>query len=242
MNPGYVITSESFKIEISDKDGNRVVKTTGGMLHTTTPGSMIIRDWYASNRLVSSLSELTFSVQPLDPTSSSDVQLKLRLPEADFEELPEPCVVSYHNQLVNDETWKCETDPETNSFVLQELLKDPYEYEEFEWIEVAIDDIKMPSSSRPTGEYEIEFYDNINGVYRLVDVATVSDKFQALPGGLYSVRVEPEQGTTYTKDTMKFIFTLGHKILQNGYLTIKLPPQLEFIESPECLAFSALID
>ena len=60
----------------------------------------------------------------------------------------------------------------------------------------------MPTSSRPTGDYEIEFYDNIDGVYRLVDIVTVSDKFQALPGGLYSVNVEPLLATTYTKDTM----------------------------------------
>ena len=183
------------------------------MVHTTTPGSMVVKDWYASNRLVSTPSELTFVVQPLDPTSSSNVQIRLKLPQEDFEVLPDPCVVSYHNQMVNEETWKCQTEAETNTFILQDLLKQRYEYEEFEWIEIAIDDIIMPTSSRPTGEYEIEFYDTIDGVYRLVDTAKVSDKFRALPGGLYSVNVSPLLGTTYTKDTMTFIFKLGHKIL-----------------------------
>lgn len=115
--------------------------------------------------------------------------------------------------MVNEETWKCQTEAETNTFILQDLLKQRYEYEEFEWIEIAIDDIIMPTSSRPTGEYEIEFYDTIDGVYRLVDTAKASDKFRALPGGLYSVNVSPLLGTTYTKDTMTFIFKLGHKIL-----------------------------
>ena len=82
----------------------------------------------------------------------------------------------------------------------------------------------MPTSSRPTGEYEIEFYDNIDGIYRLVDIITVTDKFRAIPGGLYQVDVMPLFGTTYTTDTMTFVFTLGHKILQDGFLTVKLPP------------------
>ena len=62
VNPGYVITSDSFFIEIRDKDGNKIVETTGGMVYTTTPGAIQVKDWYASNRLVSAFSELTFAV------------------------------------------------------------------------------------------------------------------------------------------------------------------------------------
>lgn len=100
----------------------------------------------------------------------------------------------------------------------------------------------MPTSSRPTGEYEIQFFDNIDGTYRLVDIVTVKDKFRAIPGGLYQVNVSPLLGTTYTKDTMTIQFNLGHKILQNGFLTVKLPEELTFIDEPACLSFSDLID
>lgn len=242
-NPSYVITSDSFYLEINDKDGNKIVETTGGMVYTTTPGTMKVGDWYASNRLVSAFSELTFSVQPLDPTVSSNVQVKLSLPSEDFEVLPDdPCDVSYHNQLIRDGPKLCKTDVDTNTIILQDLLKDPYQFEEFELIEFSVDDIKMPSSSRPTGEYKIEFYDNIDGIYRLVDVVTVSDKFRAIPGGLYSVNVIPQIGMTYNTDLMTVEFILGHKILQGGYFMMKLPPQLTFVDEPECLRFSEFID
>ena len=68
-------------------------------MHTTTPGTILVKEgkWYASNLVVSALSELTFSVRPLDPTSSANVQIKLKLPSEDFEELPDPCEISYHN-------------------------------------------------------------------------------------------------------------------------------------------------
>ena len=47
----------------------------------------------------------------------------------------------------------------------------------------------MPSSSRPTGTFTLEFYDLIDGVYRLVDITSVENKFQAIPGGLENVNV-----------------------------------------------------
>ena len=77
LNPGYVITSESFAFKIVDANGNKVVQTSGGMVHTTTPGTMNVRDWYASNRLVSALSEIQFAMQPLNPSLSPDVQMKV---------------------------------------------------------------------------------------------------------------------------------------------------------------------
>lgn len=101
MNPGYVITSDSFIIEISDVDDNPIVRTSGGIVYTTTPGDVMIQSWYASNRLVSAYSEISFSLQPLNPTPNSDVRVILYLPKEDFEEIPDPCIVTYYNQLVN---------------------------------------------------------------------------------------------------------------------------------------------
>ena len=37
-------------------------------------------------------------------------------------------------------------------------------------------------------------------------------------------------------------FILGHRILQGGYFTMKLPSQLTFVDEPECLSFSDFID
>ena len=62
LNPGYVITSESFYLEIRDRNGNKVVKTSGGMVYTTTPGTIDVPEWYSENRMVSFPSELTFAL------------------------------------------------------------------------------------------------------------------------------------------------------------------------------------
>ena len=159
------------------------------MTYTTTPGTMFAQDlqWYAANRLVSANSEITFAIQPANPSQSGNVQIKLAMPAADFEELPEDCEIIYQNSLVSDNSAVCETDLESNTFILSNLLNDRYIYDEFAWIEFSIDDIKMPSSSRPTGDYYIEYYDNIDGVYRLVDTVTATDKLRAIPGGLFDV-------------------------------------------------------
>ena len=33
-------------------------------------------------------------------------------------------------------------------------------------------------------------------------------------------------------------FLVGHKILQDGYLTIQLPPELYFVDDSSCRSFS----
>ena len=176
-NPGYVITSDSFYLEIRDANGNKVVKTSGGMVHTTTPGTIDVPEWYSENRLVSFPTELTFSLQPTNPTQSDIVQIKLGMPPEDFEVLPDPCAITYNNQLVNVNTWSCTTDTATNTFIIEAQLMDPYQYQQLADIEFAIDLIPMPSSSRPTGTFTLEFYDLIDGVYRLVDITSVENKF-----------------------------------------------------------------
>lgn len=97
VNPGYVITTDSFIIEISDNNDNPIVRTSGGIVYTTTPGEIYVQSWYASNRLVSALSEITFSIQPRNPTPTSDVRIILYLPSDDFEGVPDPCAVTYYN-------------------------------------------------------------------------------------------------------------------------------------------------
>ena len=64
VNPGYVMTSESFYLEFSDVNGNPIAKTTGGLVYKTTPGSIFAQDlaWLASDYLISAPSEITFSL------------------------------------------------------------------------------------------------------------------------------------------------------------------------------------
>ena len=40
VNPGYVMTSESFYLEFSDANGNQIAKTSGGLVYSTTPGTI----------------------------------------------------------------------------------------------------------------------------------------------------------------------------------------------------------
>jgi hypothetical protein len=89
-NPGYVVTSDSFAFEFSDIDSNAIAKTSGGIVYTTSPGSMYAQDlkWYASDYLISAPSEITFSLQPEHHTLTADVMIAITLPEEDFEELP----------------------------------------------------------------------------------------------------------------------------------------------------------
>jgi len=42
INPGYVITSDSFYIEIADVNGNQIVRTSGGLAYTTKPGKIFV--------------------------------------------------------------------------------------------------------------------------------------------------------------------------------------------------------
>ena len=164
------------------------------------------------------------------------------MPPDDFEVLPDPCEITHNNQLVNVNTWSCTVDKPSNTFIIEAKLLDPYTYSALEDIEFSIDAIPMPSSTRPTGTFTLEFYDLINEVYRLVDTTSVTDKFRAIPGGLVNVNVVSKYGSTYTDDTMTFQLTLGHKILLNGFLTVKLPPELHFVDDAACIEFSDGID
>lgn len=116
------------------------------------------------------------------------------MPKEDLEEVPDPCEVTYFNQLVNPNTITCEADIDNHALIMSQVLKDPYLFEELSYIEMSIENIKMPSSIRPTGEYKIEFYAKIEeqgDQYLLVDTVTVTDKIRAVPGGMTQVDVKP---------------------------------------------------
>ncbi len=71
------------------------------------------------------------------------------------------------NQFINMASVDCSTDQTT--FTIVRALKEPYLNDGKSYIELRINDIRMPSSERPTGSYRIDFFDKIEGVYRLVD-------------------------------------------------------------------------
>ena len=87
VNPGYVMTSDSFFLEFSDVDGNKIAKTSGGLVYTTTPGTIFAQDlaWSATDYLISAPSEITFSLQPEHYTATEDVMIGITLPKEDFE-------------------------------------------------------------------------------------------------------------------------------------------------------------
>ena len=87
----------------------------------------------------------------------------------------------------------CETDLENHVMTISDMLKEGYTYEAGNYITFSIEGISMPSSSRPTGDVKIEFFDHVehNGeeYYRLVDSVTIPDMLRALPGSLEFVNV-----------------------------------------------------
>ena len=145
----------------------------------------------------------------------------------------------FHNQLVNPDSTKCETDTASHALILSDVLSERYEYEEAQLIKFGIEDIRMPTSTRPTGEFKLEFYQSIDGFYRLVDIGTAKDKLRAVAGGLKKIKVVPKLGTTYTEDTMTFTIELSHKILKGGFITVVIPNELSFVGTPTCLDFSS---
>lgn len=105
--------------------------------------------------LISSPSEITFSISPEHPSSSSDTQIEVFFPKDDFEKLPKPCKLGYFSSLVDETTLICDTKNETHSLTISNVLKEPYREEKSSFIVFGILDIEMPSSSRPTGEFRV---------------------------------------------------------------------------------------
>ena len=163
--------------------------------------------------------------------------ISITLPKEDFEELPEACVMEYFNSMIDPATFDCQPNFETNTLELRKVLRQKYQYNDDSIIEFSIKDIIMPSSSRPTGAYKLDFLTWVEwkGQYMLVDTVTVYDKLRGIPGVLYQVEVTPRLNQTYTEDIFDFSFMAAHKILKRGSIEIVIPPELKFVDDAECL-------
>ena len=95
----------------------------------------------------------------------------------------------------------------------------------------------MPSSSRPTGTYQIDFYTKIGDEYMLVDTVRVFDKLRGIPGVFYNIDVVPTLNQTNVEDTFDFKFNVAHKILKGGFIELILPWELEYTEQAKCIQF-----
>ena len=62
VNPGYVMTSDSFEIIIYDIDMNPIVKASQNIDYSTTPGELLVFPWIPANREVSAMTEVIFSI------------------------------------------------------------------------------------------------------------------------------------------------------------------------------------
>lgn len=160
------------------------------------------------------------------------------MPKEDFEELPQPCKMKYYNSLVDSETFECQVNVETNTLELRRVLRDPYKFGAESMIEFSIEDIVMPSSSRPTGTYQLNFYSKIGDEYMLVDTVKVFDKLRGIPGVLYGLDVLPMLNQTYVEDTFDFNFYAAHKILKDGFIEVVIPDELVFTDAARCVQFS----
>ena len=69
--------------------------------------------------------------------------------------------MKYYNSLVDPEKAECQVNAETNTIELRRALRAPYRFGTESMIEFSIENIKMPSSSRPTGTYQLGFYSKI---------------------------------------------------------------------------------
>ena len=65
---------------------------------------------------------------------------------------------------------------------------------------------------------------------------------RAEPGDIRQTSVTPTSNFTHNEDEMDFNFTVDHKILQGGSIEIKLPKELYFTESADCLSLPENFD
>jgi hypothetical protein len=121
----------------------------------------------------------------------------------------------------------CSADITSNSITFKDLIFDSYKYKPGgKHIEVAILNVIMPSSIRPTGVFTIEFYDLVGDIYRLVDTAQFTNLIQADSGELGQVNIRASQDSTWVVDTLTVTFQATHEILRGGWLEMIVPPEL----------------
>ena len=138
--------------------------------------------------------------------------------------------MEYYNRLIDPSTFDCQANVETNTLEMRRVLRDPYKFDAESMIEFSIKDIIMPTSSRPTGTYQIDFYTKVGEEYMLVDTVKVFDKLRGIPGVLYDVDVVPTLNQTYVEDIFDLKFNVAHKILKGGFIEVVLPEELIFTE------------
>lgn len=187
-NPGYVISSDDFKLTFTDEDENQICSTEGGLSYTTTPGELLIGDFTVTNPLVSGTTAILFEFQPHHQTETKDVQITITLPPEDFT-LPSSCELQQSNQFIDSSQIQCKV--QGSSFVLTRSFKEPFTNDGENFVQVGLGGIKMPPSERPTGEISIEVAQMVEGTYRLVDRGTVRSKIRAKAGELAMVKVVP---------------------------------------------------
>lgn len=66
--------------------------------------------------------------------------------------------------------------------MIKNFLSIGYNQDIKEPISIGISSITMPTSSRPTGDYKIEFFDYYDDEFKLVDELIVANLVQAIPG------------------------------------------------------------
>jgi len=97
----------------------------------------------------------------------------------------------------------------------------------------------MPSSVRPTGTYVVEFYDKIDGQYRLVDRSEAKDMLRATSGELGKVKAISKTGQTYSEDVFDFVMLTSHSVLKGGFIEVTLPAEMQLLDTAACLSFQA---
>jgi hypothetical protein len=68
----------------------------------------------------------------------------------------------------------------------------------------------MPTSARPTGDIKVQFYDQIDNEYYLVDESVQTNLLTATPGDLSEIQVIPNTNLTYYLDNISVRFVTAN--------------------------------
>ena len=119
---------------------------------------------------------------------SENARIVVNFPKEDILIRPK-CSVTLFNKYSNGIMSLCTPNTKENSFSIKNFLSVGYNDNLREPISIGIGNITMPSSSRPTGNYTISFYDYYVDGFKLIDTVTVANLVQALPGDVSAQKV-----------------------------------------------------